>query len=211
MKKFNLTNYTLNTAEILSMLDSVPVIWTDQLAVTSRTGDNLLDGIGSINDYPANTERDFCKLNNFFKGSSIEDLLNNLYANGYSHGRVRIMRMKPKSVYTYHMDCEPRLHFALKTNPKAMFIIDDEVFRVPADGRGYLLDTTVPHTAVNASLEERIHIVFDLLIPVTKIITDNIITYRLLNNSLTQDEFDQWLVETKPPTEPSRMDYYFVD
>lgn len=210
MNKVSLTKYNLDVNEILSMLDSVPVEWKDQLAVTSRSGNDLLDGIGSINEYPATEERDFCKLNSFFKGSSIEKVLNSLYADGYSHGRVRIMRMGPKSTYTYHMDCETRLHFALKTTPKAMFIIDDEVFRVPADGQGYIINTTSLHTAVNASLESRIHIVFDLLIPVSKATSPAGITYHLLNKSLNQDEFNAWLIETKPHTEPQRQDFYFV-
>lgn len=211
MKKINLTGYTINIVEILKILDSVSVKWTDQLAVTSRTGNNLLDGIGSITNYPDNLERDFCKLNDLFKNSSIENLLNKLHSDGYTHGRVRIMRMNSKSVYTYHMDCETRLHFALKTNSKAMFIIDDEVFRIPADGYGYLLNTTLPHTAINASLEERIHLVIDLLIPVKKVISNENTKYSLLNKILTEDEFNQWLIETKPYTEASRMDYYFTD
>ena len=40
-----------------------------------------------------------------------------------------------------------------------MFIIDDMVYRYPADGRHHLIDTTKMHTAINASTEERIHLV----------------------------------------------------
>jgi len=38
-------------------------------------------------------------------------------------------------------------------------IIDDEIIRYSADGNYYIMDTTKMHTAVNASFEERIHIV----------------------------------------------------
>lgn len=73
--------------------------------------------------------------------------------------RTRVMRMKPKTCYTYHRDWSKRLHIPLITNENCMFIIDDEVKRYPADGNYYVVDTTKMHTAINASFEERVHIV----------------------------------------------------
>ena len=67
--------------------------------------------------------------------------------------------MKPKTCYTYHQDWSKRLHIPLITNENCFFIIDDKVSRHPADGRSYIVDTTKMHTFVNASLENRIHIV----------------------------------------------------
>lgn len=204
---FQKTKYKLDIESILTLLNNVPITWQDQLSVKSRNGTDLLDGIGSINDYNNVDEHDFDKINDFFLNTDIHNLLNEIEKDGYSHGRVRIMRMKPKTVYSYHMDCEPRLHFALKTNHSAMMIVDDTVFRIPKDGHGYWVDTTKYHTALNASKnEDRIHLVIDLLIPVKKL-GDK---FFLLNKEYTQEEFDNWLLETKPPTEPKRMDYYFI-
>jgi hypothetical protein len=73
--------------------------------------------------------------------------------------RTRVMRMKPKTCYTYHRDRTKRMHIPLVTNEKCMFIVDDIVYRYPADGKSYLIDTTLRHTAINASFEDRIHIV----------------------------------------------------
>jgi len=73
--------------------------------------------------------------------------------------RTRLMKMKPKTCYTYHRDPSKRIHIPIITNEKCMFIIDDEVIRYPADGNYYVVDTTKWHTAINASLEERIHII----------------------------------------------------
>lgn len=73
--------------------------------------------------------------------------------------RARVMRMRPKTCYTYHQDWTKRMHIPLVTNPNCFLIVDDQVLRYPADGDSYIVDTTKMHTAVNASLEDRIHIV----------------------------------------------------
>lgn len=73
--------------------------------------------------------------------------------------RTRVMRMQPRVCYTYHVDLTKRVHIPLITNEKCMFIINDQVYRYPANGNYYLIDTTQMHTAVNASNEERIHLV----------------------------------------------------
>lgn len=73
--------------------------------------------------------------------------------------RARLMKMKPKTCYSYHWDPTKRMHIPLITNEDNFFVIDDEVSRYPADGSYYLVDTTKKHTFVNASFDERIHIV----------------------------------------------------
>ncbi len=73
--------------------------------------------------------------------------------------RTRVMKMQSKTCYSYHRDMTQRIHIPLVTNPNCFFVIDDEVVRLPADGNHYFIDTTKRHTFVNASWEERIHIV----------------------------------------------------
>ena len=69
------------------------------------------------------------------------------------------MNMKPKTCYSYHWDPTKRMHIPLLTNENNFFVIDDEISRYPADGSYYLIDTTKKHTFVNASFENRLHIV----------------------------------------------------
>jgi len=73
--------------------------------------------------------------------------------------RSRIMNMPSKTCYSYHTDPSKRMHIPLVTNENCFFVIDDEVVRLPADGNHYVIDTTKIHTFVNASFENRIHIV----------------------------------------------------
>jgi|TARA_B110000908_G_scaffold58797_1_gene71475 hypothetical protein len=73
--------------------------------------------------------------------------------------RARLMKMKPKTCYSYHQDPTMRMHIPLVTNDHCFIIVNDILHRYPADGSNYLVDTTKMHTAVNASREVRIHIV----------------------------------------------------
>ena len=73
--------------------------------------------------------------------------------------RARVMRMRPRTCYTYHVDLTKRIHIPLITNENCFMIIKDQLYRYPADGNYYITDTTKKHTFVNASWDDRIHIV----------------------------------------------------
>ena len=76
--------------------------------------------------------------------------------------RVRLMKLKSKTCYSYHQDQGKRFHIPLITNDNCFFVIEDEITRYPADGNWYIIDTNKKHTAVNASWEDRIHIIGNL-------------------------------------------------
>lgn len=73
--------------------------------------------------------------------------------------RTRVMRMKRKTCYYWHQDATKRLHIAIDTHPHCFLLVDGEQFHIPADGKAVIVDTTKPHTALNASKQSRIHIV----------------------------------------------------
>lgn len=77
----------------------------------------------------------------------------------YKVYRARIMTLMPKSCYSYHRDYSKRLHIPLITNEKCFLIVDKEVIHLPADGKVHIIDTTLQHTAVNASTEPRTHLI----------------------------------------------------
>jgi hypothetical protein len=81
--------------------------------------------------------------------------------NTYNLHRTRIMNMPRATAYGWHYDLTPRIHIPITTNPACMFILNDIVYRMPADGSVYWVDTTLEHTAINASREpfSRIHLV----------------------------------------------------
>lgn len=106
------------------------------------------------------SEDDFSTINEEFRGTAFEDFLRQL---PFPYRRARIMRMGKKSCLTIHNDTCLRYHLAIKTNP-ACFLVEMDgrtgIFHhVPADGYLYEMDGTRNHTAINASKEERIHLV----------------------------------------------------
>jgi len=73
--------------------------------------------------------------------------------------RTRVMNLKSKTCYTYHKDLSKRIHIPVETNKDCFMIRNNEVRHYPADGNYYVVDTTQYHTALNASMLDRIHIV----------------------------------------------------
>lgn len=72
--------------------------------------------------------------------------------------RARVMRMPPKTCYSWHKDQTKRLHIPVYTQPGSCMIVEDEVIRF-TEGVPVVVDTTKMHTAINPGPGERIHIV----------------------------------------------------
>lgn len=103
----------------------------------------------------------------------LKEQLKNLVLNeNIKVGRVRFMRLLPKTGLSVHKDREFRYHFVLKTNAhayiahevsKKLDISDVPVtgitYHLPCDGYWYKVDTTQVHYVYNGGSEERIHLV----------------------------------------------------
>jgi len=76
----------------------------------------------------------------------------------YGMKRTRIMKSDPKSCLTIHQDLTKRIHIPLITNDKCFMAIEDRNYYLEP-GKIYLTNTTLRHTAVNASESLRVHIV----------------------------------------------------
>lgn len=75
-------------------------------------------------------------------------------------GRARLMRLRPRSCYSMHHDSGLRFHLAIRSNPQCYICFKDSgAFHIPADGNIYGTNTLMPHTAMNCSLEDRVHFV----------------------------------------------------
>lgn len=104
---------------------------------------------------------DFKFLCNQFKGTLFEEVYIAL-TNKFQIGRVRIMKSESKTCLSWHTDETPRVHYPIKTQPGCFMVIDTEVFHLPQNTWWYT--NTVPHhTAFNASLESRIHLVTEII------------------------------------------------
>ena len=102
-------------------------------------------------------EKDFTKVCNQFKGTLFEEVYNALI-DEYNIGRVRIMNSHPKTCLTWHQDKTRRIHFPMKTQEGCLMIINSEVKHLEKE-TWYYTDTSHKHTAMNASKENRLHLV----------------------------------------------------
>ena len=107
-------------------------------------------------------ESDFNQLCSVFKNTLFEKVYSQLKTK-YSLGRVRLMKMKPKTCLSWHQDMCPRVHYPIVTEKGCLMIIENEVRHMPVNTWWYT--NTLPyHTAINSSNIERIHLVASILI-----------------------------------------------
>lgn len=105
-------------------------------------------------------EHQFNTVCDIFQNTIFQELIEKIQQQ-YDIIRGRFMLLEHKTCLTYHKDFSKRIHIPIYTNNDCMMIIDDVVYRLPF-GATYLVDTTVPHTALNASKDPRVHLVFCL-------------------------------------------------
>lgn len=94
----------------------------------------------------------------YFKYSLFELPIINRIMEKYGMKRTRIMKSDAKSCLTIHQDLTKRIHIPLITNDKCFMAIEDRNYYLEP-GKIYLTNTTLRHTAVNASESLRVHIV----------------------------------------------------
>jgi hypothetical protein len=184
-KKLDLNIYEDLLLEINKMISSGIISWNNnQICINTvedksdnywlGTGSLILDwekykasennGIVKIEIPPKSVvlkEKDFCVVCDQFKNTVFEDIINMLKSR-YTIGRVRLMKLDPKSCLSWHVDSGFRLHFPIKTQSGCFMIINDEVMHLP-EKTWWWTDTTKNHTALNASKESRIHLVVSVV------------------------------------------------
>lgn len=106
-------------------------------------------------------ESDFTVLCSQFKGSILEEMYD-ILSSRYNLGRVRIMRSEPKTCLSWHMDVNKRIHYPLKTQDGCFMVIENEVKFLP-ENTWWLTNTLEYHTAFNASMNPRVHLVAEVL------------------------------------------------
>lgn len=145
--------YDLN--KIKNEIKTLPK-WDKQICLQgTETIKDPFVGINSAKDLP---EKEIKFTHPLFDIPYINSIIkeHNLY-------RVRIMNLKSKCCYSYHSDQCKRFHIPIITNDNCFIIVEDKITRLPADGNYYIVDTTKKHTAVNASWEDRIHLIGNLI------------------------------------------------
>lgn len=128
--------------------------WNDKKIIKDKLGNEKIQ----VDEFVQKlNEEDFSVLCSAFKNTKFEIVYNELKHN-YNIGRVRLMKSKPKTCLSWHTDSNLRIHYPIKTQDGCFMIINDEIKHLPQFT--WWLTNTIPfHTAINASKEDRIHLV----------------------------------------------------
>lgn len=132
--------------------------------------EGLTYGCGSLSDYPGLKESDFDTLTGELKHLYVSNIIQAIEDYTKVHfntkiGRARIMILRGKSCLTWHTDKEDarRFHVPIITNDGCMFVHETPTQRVVSQmldvGRLYSFNSSIPHTAINASRDDRVHLV----------------------------------------------------
>lgn len=81
----------------------------------------------------------------------------------YKLGRVRLLKLFPRTALSWHRDPEARIHIPIITNPGSILVVDNFATNISADGSAYFMNTKKYHTAINGGEEARVHIVATIL------------------------------------------------
>lgn len=144
----------------------------NQLGIKHRLGaeDIWTDGQGSLINRQTGEvlgkESDFTEYNPHLPEYTKLILENLASLENVKFGRIRYMRLMPKTGLSIHSDSEQRYHYVLETNPYALFgnYTGDypsvaNCYHIPADGHFYKVDTRQKHFVYNGGWEPRIHLV----------------------------------------------------
>jgi hypothetical protein len=174
---------TFDSSEIKKSVDKIVgncpfYLSTNQISLryrASKKGQDpielLKDGVGSL--YDRQTERwlanesEFNLNNPLILGTYLETILKRVQEiNPLPIGRFRIMRLSPKTCYSWHSDADPfRLHVPVVTNTSCFYLTEEGgMEQMLESGRLYKVNTAIHHTALNCSNEDRVHLVFSCAI-----------------------------------------------
>ena len=103
-------------------------------------------------------EAAFSEFDPDFAGTYFEEVWKALTAR-FTIGRMRVLSKGLYNCNSWHRDPEPRLHIPIISNPGSLFVVNNHVTHLPADGSVYFTDTRGYHTALNGGESHRVHIV----------------------------------------------------
>lgn len=173
------------SSELDKLVESKVVDWetTNQICLNHNGEDSFRTGCGSlIYDWNKQTlvdrgngnfervvpprdtipdEKDFNQLCSVFRGTLFEQVYL-LLEQHYHIGRIRLMNSKSHTCLSWHTDSSWRIHYPIKTQEGCFMIIEDQIKHLELN-KWYFADTTKFHTAMNASNENRTHLVAVIL------------------------------------------------
>ncbi len=138
--------------------------------------DQIYDGIGSIikpgldnrlnRVYQEGKEKEkFTHLHPAVKNTYFEFVINKVREFSEKPiGRIRLMMLRSKTCYSWHKDDDLiRYHVPIITNPRCFIVTEHGLYTMETEGKLYSLVSTAMHTAMNASQDDRVHLLFDTI------------------------------------------------
>jgi hypothetical protein len=145
----------------------------NQIGLSHRPGASNLwkDCVGSLwdreNNIELEKEEEFTEINPEAPSYTIQKLNELAAIEGFKLGRIRYMRLLPKTGLTVHADSSVRYHYVLETNEHSYIYhtskntgpIKTIGYHLPSDSNFYKVNTLQEHYVYNGGKTPRVHIV----------------------------------------------------
>lgn len=104
------------------------------------------------------SEFSFVEICSYFKGTYLQEVVDKINKL-IPICRGRFILNEPKTCLSWHTDFTSRIHIPIYTSKECFMVVEDTVLHLPV-GHVYHVNTKLYHTAVNAGLDNRVHLVF---------------------------------------------------
>lgn len=95
-------------------------------------------------------------LKDIYRDTALRELVSKL---PFPFSIMRLSVLPPNTIISMHTDASCHAQLAISTNEDCFVAArSGETKHVPVDSKLYVISTTLPHTAFNASSEERVHL-----------------------------------------------------
>ena len=106
------------------------------------------------------TDEEFTEFNEELKNTYFYHVHKTL-STMYEVGRARLMMMRCKEVLTWHRDIQERIHVPIISNLGNKLVIMNKCYQLK-EGRSYIVNTLLPHSAFNGGFDNRVTLVYHL-------------------------------------------------
>ena len=159
------------------MLQQTYYIVSEELMQEARLALPNIDSRLAINQPTGKFFSDPWEIKSEFKGTVWEKILDKI---SEDKGEARLIKLLPGECYPSHADIDDRWHLSLTGNNSFLIDLENNIMhQTNVEGRWFLMNAGIRHTAANFGSEDRVQMVVRKLLPTPQIKNPKTVSIKL--------------------------------